>query len=198
MSVVMSALMNRVVAPPALVPRPTGGSGGSSRAATGAALRRFGRCEHGGVAIESAIALFVLVVGFAGLMSIVDAALTSDRMGRAARAAAHALALHPNNDWCAAIRRELRLDEDFDCDAAWNVTVAHGVGPAALPATLDANAPEGTGDMVLVRIEWSPPLVVPAGSRAGRERGRAGNSPAPRPATRVAMGLYRCEPVDAG
>lgn len=173
--------------------RPTDGSGGPSRAA----LRRFGRCERGSVAIESAIALFVLVVGFAGLMSIVDAALTSDRMARAARAAAHALALHPDNDWCAAIRRELRLDEDFDCGAVWNVTVAHGVGPAALPATLDAPAPVGTGDMVLVRIEyvhrpWSPPALVPAANAA------EGDSPAPRGTTLVAMGLYRCEPVDAG
>ena len=179
-------------------PRPTNGSGGPSRAATGAALRRFGRCEYGGVAIESAIALLVLVVGFAGLMAIVETALTSDRMGRAARAAAHALALHPDNDWCAAIRRELRLDEDFDCNADWNVTVAHGVGPAALPTTLDAPAPVGTGDMVLVRIEWAPrswslPDLVPAASAA-----EAGDAPAPRHARRVAMGLYRCEPVDAG
>ena len=177
---------------------PPDGSGGSSRAAAGAALRRFGRCERGAVAIESAIALFVLVVGLAGLMAIVDTALTSDRMGRAARAAAHALALHPDNDWCAAIRRELRLGEDFDCDADWNVTVAHGVGPSALPATLDAPAPEGTGDMVLVRIEWAPrswslPALVPAANAD-----EAGDSPAPRPAPRVAMGLYRCEPVDAG
>ena len=166
-----------------------------------AAPRRFLSDQHGGASIEAAIALFVLVVGFAGLMAIIDTAFTSDRMGRAARAAAHALALHPGNDWCAAIRRELHLDEDFDCDTAWTVTIAHGVGPAALPATLhgtlDVDALEGTGDLVLVRVEWThrpwPTLdLVPAANAA------EGNSPAPRLTTRVAMGLFRCEPVDAG
>ena len=111
------------------------------------------------MAIESAIALMVLVVGFGGLMEIVQASYTDDRMGRAARAAARALALDPSaNDpsayACAAIRREFHLADDFDC-GAWTLNVYRGVSPSALPVTLDAAVTTGTGDMVLVRIGWS-------------------------------------------
>ena len=97
----------------------------------------------------------VLVVGFAGLMEIVHASFTDDRMGRAARAAARALALDPSADACAPIRRELRLADNFDCGTAWTLKVDLGVGPGALPATFDAGATAGTGDMVLVRIGWN-------------------------------------------
>ena len=77
-----------------------------------AAAAGFLRGERAVVAIESAIALMVLVVGFGGLMEIVQASYTDDRMGRAARAAARALALDPSDpsaNACAAIRREFHL-----------------------------------------------------------------------------------------
>ena len=121
----------------------------------GAALRRFRRGDRGGVAIESAIAIVILVVGFAGLMEIVQASYADDRMARAARAAARVLALNPSADACSAIRRELDLAEDFDCDTAWSLTVELGVSPNSLPATRGDSATEGTGDMVLVRIGWN-------------------------------------------
>ena len=145
----------------------------------GAALRRFRRGEHGGVAIESAIAIVILVVGFAGLMEIVQASYADDRMARAARTAARSLALDPGANpkatACAAIRRELDLAEDFDCEtAAWSLTVELGVSPNSLPATLDDSATKGTGDMVLVQIGWDDAteiVTVPM----------------------VAIGLARCE-----
>ena len=97
----------------------------------------------------------VLVVGFGGLMEIVHASYTDDRMGRAARAAARVLALNPSADPCAPIRRELGLADDFACGAAWTLKVNLGVGPSVLPATLDAEGTAKSGDMVLVRIGWN-------------------------------------------
>ena len=153
------------------------------------------------MAIETAIALVILVVGFAGLMEIVQASYTDDRMSRAARAAARALALEdPGADdrdavACAAIRRELHLAEDFDCSTKWTLTVDHGVSPRTLPATLDAEAATGTGDMVLVRIGWN---------RKFRSFGRLlrdantddtdENADSTDTVPAVAMGLARCEP----
>jgi hypothetical protein len=128
----------------------------------GAALRRFRRGDRGGVAIESAIAIVILVVGFAGLMEIVQASYADDRMARAARAAARSLALDPGADSeaskanaCVAIRRELDLAEDFPCETAWELIPELGVSPNSLPATLGDSATAGTGDMVLVQIKWN-------------------------------------------
>ena len=137
----------------------------------------------------------VLVVGFAGLMEIVHASFTDDRMGRAARAAARALALDPSADACAPIRRELRLADDFVCGTALRVDL--GVGPGALPATLDAGATKGTGDMVLVRIGnrdmWSfEGSVQDANADDGLED--ADDDAADAGTVRmVAIGLARCE-----
>ena len=121
----------------------------------GAALRRFWRGEHGAVAIESAIAMVILVVGFAGLMEIMQASYADDRMARAARAAARVLALNPGADACSAIRRELDLAKDFECEPGWTLNVELGVSPNSLSATLGDSAAAGTGDMVLVRIGWN-------------------------------------------
>jgi len=127
----------------------------------GTAIRRFGRGEHGGAAIEAAIAMAILVTGFASLMEVVRDSYTDDRMARAARAAAHALALdpalaqdpNPVATACAPIRRELALANDFDCaTASWTLKVDRGVGTDVLPATFDASVTAGSGDMVLVRI----------------------------------------------
>ena len=149
----------------------------------------------------------VLVVGFAGLMEIVHASFTDDRMGRAARAAARALALDPSaaralaldpSAACAPIRRELRLADDFDCDTAWTLKVDLGVSPGALPATLDAGVTPGTGDMVLVRIGWSRGMWSFGGSAkdAHTDDGlEDADDDAPGAGTvpMVAIGLARCE-----
>ena len=157
--------------------RAAGGVAGAVRTLL-APMRRFRRAEHGGVAIETAIAVVVLVVGFAGVMEIVQASFTDDRMARAARAAARELALDPSTNYCIPIRRELRLADDFDCEAAWPAPegfqrVFLGVSPSALPDTLGAGVTEGTGDMVVVRIV------------------RNGVSPDTDPM--VALGVARCE-----
>ena len=140
----------------------------------------------------------VLVVGFAGLMEIVQASLTDDRMGRAARAAARALALDPSADACAPIRRELRLADDFDCDTAWTLKVDLGVGPSALPATLDAGVTSGSGDMILVRIGWNRDMWSFEGSvqDARTDDGLEDTGDDPQGAETVpmvAIGLARCE-----
>ena len=148
------------------------------------------------MAIETAIAVAVLVVGLAGLMEFVHASLTDDRMERAARAAARALALDPTKDVCDPIRRELDLAADFPCAEApcgsaeapdgcpnvpWILTVHRGVTPGALPDTLDSSATEGTGDMVVVRIDWS-------------RSERSDDAPeGTRTVPMTAIGLARCE-----
>ena len=172
------------------VPRPNRGSGRLP-----ASIRRFWRSEHGGVAIESAVTLMVLVVGFAGLMEIVQVFYTDDRMSRAARAAARVLALNPSADACDTIRRELSLPGDFDCSTAWTLTVDRGVSPGTLPATLDASVASGTGDMVLVRIGWKREpfsfdgLVRDANAEEGTEDDEAGSQTV----SMTALGLARCE-----
>ena len=133
--------------------------------------------------------MVILVVGFAGLMEIVQASYVDDRMARAARAAARAMALNQGADACAAIRRELDLAEDFDCDAArWTLTVDLGVGPDSLPATLDESAAAGTGDMVLVRIAWDREPLSFGG--LVREADPDDTEVVPEA---VAIGLARCE-----
>ena len=119
-------------------------------------------------------------------MEMVHASFTDERMGRAARAAARALALDPSADTCAAIRREFRLAENFDCDgAAWRLKPDLGVAPSALPATLDAGVTTGTGDMVLVRIGWDRDMWSFEGSV--QDAADPGTVPM------VAIGLARCE-----
>ena len=173
-------------------PRP---SRGSER--FGASIRRFWRSEHGGAAIESAVTLLILVVGFAGLMEIVQVFYTDDRMSRAARAAARVLALNPSADACATIRRELSLPEDFDCSTAWTLTVDQGVSPETLPDPLtpDASVAAGTGDMVLVRIGWKREpfsfggLVRDANADADSQNADADSQTV----SVTALGLARCE-----
>ena len=112
--------------------------------------------QSGAVAIESAIAISVLVAAFAGLMAIVQESYATDRVGRAARAVARAVALDSQADPCAAIRRELGLAADFDCESQWRITVDLGVSPSGLPALLAGTAPDGaaSGELILVRIGW--------------------------------------------
>ena len=156
------------------------------------AIRSFWPREHGGTALETALAISLAVAAFAGLMEIVNVAFESDRMNRAARAVAQATALDPDADACAAIRRELRLADDFDCIAAWTITVHQGVPPSSLSDALGSATPAATGDMVLVRIDWSRAAwslanVVPAANAAA-----AADSGL---VSRTALGLARREPL---
>ena len=134
--------------------------------------------------IESAVAISILVVSFAYLMEIVHNVYTEDKLARAARAAARAIALNSDADACAAIRRELGLADGFDCGATWTLTVDRGVGPGMLPSTPDADAPNGTGDILLVRIGWSRNPWSFGETTDGEE---AASVPM------VAIGLARCE-----
>ena len=181
--------------PRAAAPSPRDGSPGQSRRR---AIRSFWRKEHGGAAIETAVAISIAVAAFAGLMEIVNTAFESDRMYRAARAAAQATALDPNADACAAVRRELRLAGDFDCSAAWDITVHPDVLPSNLANALGSGVPGATGDMVLVRIDWSRAgwslaSVVPA---ANATEDDADESPGAGLVSHVAVGLARSEPQD--
>ena len=125
------------------------------------AARAFGRARRGALAVETAVTISVLVFVFAGLMEIVHSAYVSDTMSRAARAAARAVALVPQDDAspgtldtvaCTAIRRELDLAEGFDCGTRWTLTVDTDLTPASM---LAGGAGEAGGDMVVVRIAWN-------------------------------------------
>lgn len=151
----------------------------------------FFRVEGGGVAVESALAIAALVVVvFGGLMAIVHAAYTDDRMGRAARAAARAVALETDTSVsqaalvgiaCEAIRQELGLKADFDCATAWTVSIKTGLSATALAAGVNADGE--TGDMVLVELGWSQvpwarAAALLEGSGAGTATGLARREPA--------------------
>ena len=179
--------------PRAAAPSPRRGPPGKPR---WHALRSFWPKEHGGAALESALAISVAVAAFAGLMEIVDTAFESDRMHRAARAVAQATALDPTADACAAVRSELHLASTFDCAAAWGagwLTVRPGVLPSNLSSALASASANGTGEMVLVRIDWSShawslPNMVPA---ANASNNSAANQ---RLVSHVAIALARSEP----
>ena len=127
----------------------------------GRAVRCFTRDPQGAAAVESALTITVLIVTLAALMDIVGTVYAKDRMERAAHAAARALALDPDADPCAAVRRELDLSEFFDCaTAGWVLMVEPGVSPLTLPVTLDgavqdADPDAEPGSLVLVRIFWN-------------------------------------------
>ena len=158
--------------------------------------RAFWRARRGAVAIETAVAMSVLVLGFAGLMEIVHSAYVSDSMSRAARAAARAIALVPDAEAgsgtlgsvaCGAIRRELDLVEGFDCGASWTLTVDTGLTPAAM---LEGGSDgEAGGDMVVVRIAWNrePWELGRLVALTEQEDGE--------PPRQIAVGVARQEPV---
>ena len=124
--------------------------------------RRFiGPGQRGSTTIETAVGIFILVASLGGLMESVGAAFDSDRMARAARAAARSLALDPAADACAAIRRELGLPDDFDCGSKWTLDIDEDLTPSDFTAdttdltSLNPGAPlagSGDGHMVMVRI----------------------------------------------
>lgn len=193
--------------------RSPGGLRGTVRRLRGAA-RGFLREKRASVAIEAAVAVTVLFLGFGALMEVVRASYADDRMDRAARAAARALALDPTADACAAIRGELRLSGDFACstqsssaqsnpesDHGVSVRVDRGVNPTTLPATLDADATTGTGDMVLIRVGWSREPWTFAGLLRAANAADASvdtGEDATRTVSTVAVGLARCEAALCG
>ena len=149
--------------------------------------------------IESVLAIGAFVIAIAGVMEIMGAAFESDQMDRAAQAAARVLALDKTilNDQtemeeraCEAIRAELDLDSGIDCwmDLWPEYRIQPNVNPSELPATLalDQDPSGSSGEMVLVRIEWSRDLL------SFEQSSNPGNSTGP--ISMVAMGLARAEP----
>ena len=125
-------------------------------------MRRFLRCERASVALESAIALSVLVGAFSGLMTIVGDVYSDDRTGRGARAVARAMALNPSADPWAALKREGGLSANATCPAwsatdttcgGWTLKIDRRVAPSALPDDLTASVSSSSGELVLVRLE---------------------------------------------
>ena len=151
----------------------TGIFGWLDRRGGGSVQGFWGECR-GSAPIETAVAVSVLAVTLVGLMEIVHAVQDEDYMGRAARAAARAVALEPITEEsrgtlvsiaCTAIQRELALDESFDCSSRWVLTVDTGLTPEALLA--GGSADDGAGDMVMVRIV----PVRGVGEESGEEDG---------------------------
>lgn len=154
-------------------------------------LAGFLRARGGGSAIEAALALAALVTVFAGLMAVAHAAYEDDSMGRAARAAARAVALVTDASVtqakldsvaCKAIKNELDLADGFDC-TTWTVTVSTGLTPSAL--SIGANSGGNTGDMVLVTIGWQQAPWVKAVRKLDGSQGR------------LATGVARSEPTES-
>ena len=127
-------------------------------------MRRFLRGERASVALESAIALSVLVGAFSGLMTIVGDVYSDDRAGRGARAVARTIALNPSTDPWAALKREGGLSASATCPAwsatdttaacgGWTLKIDRGVAPAGLPKDLAASVSSHDGELVLVRLE---------------------------------------------
>ena len=149
------------------------------------ALRQFGRGQRGATTIGTLFGVFILVLVLAVLVEHVNEVYRSDEYARAARAAARALALDPNADECAAIRRELGEDEQFDCTATLVLKTDHDVDPEKLPATLDIDPPTGTGELVLVRIGWTEQFVSFGDLLSGSTEGS--------PFNHMVMGVFRAE-----
>lgn len=159
------------------------------------------------MSVEGAIAISILVAAFASLMAIVQESYVTDRLARAARAAARAVALDPGADACAAIRRELHLAESFDCTDRWQITIDRDVDPAGLSALIAGT--EGntivSGELVLVRIGWkqtgsaSDAASETENASAGGESTSGDDSEntdpvQTAPVPMVAMGIARNEP----
>ena len=146
-------------------------------------IGRFFLDRRGAVAVESAVSIVILVIACGGLMAVAHGAYTDDRMGRAARAAARAVAFVAeasptqatlNSVACDAIKRELQLEADFDCATKITMTVTNDLVPAALATGTN---PDGkSGDMVLVRIGWSSASSI-LGDSSGNAVGVARREP---------------------
>ncbi len=164
---------------------------------SGISFRGFRRDRRGSVAVETAISVSVLVMAFAAIVQIVHSAYVSDRMGRAARAATRTIALAPQTTGtslveraCAAIRRELDLDDDFDCSTKLTVTVETGLASSGLRTDGDTEQDQDTetGELVVVRIAWSGGPWNPGELLADDDEA----------SRRGAIGIARAEPASGG
>ncbi len=156
-------------------------------------LPAFWRGRRASVAVETAVASALLVIAFAGVIQIVHSAYVSDRMDRAARSAARAIAFTPGADAgslpglaCEAIRNELDLDEEFDCATKLSVEIENSLAPANLGESAGSEHATPAGELVRVRIAWSggpwnPGMLV------------QGDDADSRP---VAIGIARIEPIE--
>lgn len=128
----------------------------------GGALRRFLSCERGNVAIESALAIAILVGAFAVLMNTVGTVFDEDRTGRGVRAVARALALDPNASPWAVLEREVGGLDSAQCPAwtsatergscgGWTLAVSNGISPGALGDALGGGT-AAEGEMIFVRV----------------------------------------------
>ena len=111
-------------------------------------------------------------------MMIVQQSFATDRLERAAHAAARAIALNADEIPCAAIRRELALPETFDCEGEWQIAVDRGVSPsdlASLPDAMGTSVGDAGGEMILVRIAFDPaPETEPVAMGIARSEPGAG------------------------
>ena len=98
--------------------------------------------------VEAALTIATLVVAAALLVEIVTEVYEKDQMGRAAQAIAQALVLGSSAPPCDLLRRELGFAPEFECVGEWEITVGRDLRPSEIPA----EAAQGTGDMVVVRI----------------------------------------------
>ena len=97
----------------------------------------FFRSRRGSVGIETMLTVPVVLFLGGGLMAIAHTAYSQDRMDRAARAAARAVALLPvavaadeaavKVTVCDVLRVEFDLDSGTDCDATWTITIQTGL-----------------------------------------------------------------------
>ena len=108
---------------------------------------RFLRCERASAAIEGAIAIFVLVSAFAGLMEIVNTVYTEDRMGRGARTVARALALNPDAKPWEVLGTEIDLASTATCPGfKWTDTGDDRSTRAKCVSGVDSNGDDVTVD----------------------------------------------------
>lgn len=113
--------------------------------------------QRGVVAIETVLALVVVVSIFAGIATVINKIYEIDYIGRAARAAARAVSFDSGADACAAAHRELGQTRpaatvNRPC-GDWDVVVSTGVAPDSLASVLQGGAAvSGSDEMVLVRI----------------------------------------------
>ena len=156
-----------------------------------ASVPGFWRGRRGSLAVETALSVSLLVIALAGIMEIVHSVYVEDRMGRASRAAARAIALVPEagesalaNRACAAIRRELDLGDRFDCATKFAVTVDRNLAPASLLQDAESGPADEAGELVVVRIAWSAGPWNPGELVADDDEG----------ARPVAVGIARLEP----
>ena len=134
-------------------------------------FRAFRRDRRGSAAVETAVPVALPAISLAGIVQIVHSAHVSDRMARAAHAAARAISLSPEADGatqavraCEAVRDELGPDGDFDCKAGLALDIRNLL-PATLPREPDSDSGDPDGHLVAVRVArstgpWNPGEIL--------------------------------------